>query len=120
MSVAETLHIPVNSCVWTVGTDVETRAIVDPLPAGSWTVEERVSGVDVLVIGTDHRADLLALADDVMPQIGSIQLVWVVYPRHHSDVDYEAVREFAEEYGWAIAESTAIDETWYAVRVDQA
>lgn len=117
---AEHLRIEPDMCVWTVGSDVETRGIVDPLPDGCWTVDERVPGVDVLVIGTDHHDDLMGLADDILPQIGSIDLVWVIFPQRHTDLDTNAVRELADDYGWQIAETTLLDETWQAERLTQA
>jgi|GEM_PF-5604380 len=119
MSIAQRLQIGADMCVWTVGNRVEPGAVVDPLPEGTWTVDERIPGVDALVVGTDHREELLDLADDVVPLIGSIPLVWVLYPMHNSDLDAGFINQVVEEYGWQIDDSTTLDDTWQAVHLTQ-
>lgn len=119
MSIAQRLHIGTDMCVWTVGNRVEPGAVVDPLPEGTWTVDERIPGVDALVVGTDHREELLDLADDVVPLIGSIPMVWVIFPLHNSDLDANFIDQIVEEYGWQIDRSATLDDTWQAVHLTQ-
>src|SRR5690625_208951 len=119
MSIAQRLQIGADMCVWTVGNRVEPGAVVDPLPEGTWTVDERIPGVDALVVGTDHREELLDLADDVVPLIGSMPLVWVLYPMHNSDLDAGVISQVLEQDGWRIDDSATLDDTWHAVHLTQ-
>src|SRR5699024_7923033 len=113
------LQIGDDMCVWTVGTRVEPGAVVDPLPEGTWTVDERIPGVDALVEGTDHCEEMLDLGDDVVPLLGSIPLVWVLYPMNNSDLDAGFINQVMEEYGWQIDDSATLDDTWQAVHLTQ-
>src|SRR5690554_4972203 len=104
---ADLLGIQPDSLVWIVGDSVEEMALLDPLPAGvetysdeepeqpeswfddTWTGAEnrpeptepvKPSGIDTAVIAVSNSQEFHMRLDDVLPRLGSVGRVWVVYP----------------------------------------
>jgi len=121
---AEKLHITNGFVVWVVGRTVEETALLDPLPEGAEAVEERDEDdpdtIDAAILFVDSRTELVDHLDEVLPQLGSIPVVWISYPLgYRSDVDAAMIEELVSDYGWRTVEELALDETWSAVRILQ-
>lgn len=140
---AELLGIQPNSLVWIVGDTVEETALLDPFPEGvetysdeeqeqqpeswlsdTWTGAEnrpepsepdKPSGIDTAVIAVSNSQEFHMLLDDVLPRMGSVGRVWVVYPVEA--LPLTIVRNGVDEYGWGTAEPIELDETWSAVEL---
>jgi len=122
---AEKLHITDGFVVWVIGRTVEEIALLDPLPEGAETVEQRDEDepdiIDAAILFGDSRTELLDQLDEVLPQLGSIPVVWIAYPTvGRSSMDVETIAEMVAVYGWHPVESVSLDETWSAVRLLQA
>ena len=121
---AEKLHITDGFVVWVIGRTVEETSLLDPLPEGAETVEHRDEDepdIDAAILFVDNRAHLIDELDEVLPQLGSIPVVWISYPvGGRSDIDVEAIGELVADYGWHPVEETSLDESWSAVRLLQA
>jgi len=125
-----------------VGDTVEETALLDPLPAGveiyseeeqeeteswlgdTWTGAEnrpeapepvKPSGIDTAVIAVSNSQEFHMRLDDVLPRMGSVRRVWVVYPTEA--LPLPIVRTGVDEYGWGTTEPLALDETWSAVEL---
>ncbi|MRJ76541.1 DUF3052 family protein [Aeromicrobium sp. SMF47] len=125
LSNAAKLRISDGFVVWVVGTSVEETTLLDPMPEGAEMVEVRdeedPESVDAAILVADDRLVLADRFDEILPQIGSIPLVWVCYPQHDSaDIDEESIQELAADYGWYAEESVVLDDTWAALRIDQS
>lgn len=120
---AERLHIGEGYVVWVVGRTVEETALLDPLPEGAEVVEERdedePENIDAAILFVDSRLELVDELDEVLPQLGSIPVVWISFPRHGAGVDADMIGELVDEYGWHAVEDAALDETWSAIRIQQ-
>ena len=124
---AEKLHISDGFVVWIIGQSVEETTLLDPLPEGAETIEERDEdteeheSIDAALLFVDNRTELIEQLDEVLPQLGSIPVVWITYPiGERSDVDAEGIQELIADYGWHTVEGVDLDETWAAVRLLQA
>src|SRR5215207_2380603 len=122
---ADKLRISEGYVVWVVGRTVEETALLDPLPEGAEVVEERdedqPDNIDAALAFAESRPELIDLLDEVLPQLGSIPIVWISYPRgSRNDIDPDVVAELVSDYGWYAVESTALDETWSAIRILQS
>jgi hypothetical protein len=122
---AEKLRIGDGFVVWIIGASVEETSLLDPIPEGAETIEERdedePENVDAAIMITDNRTALADDFDEVLPQLGSIPIVWITYPREsHSDLDEETLQDLIGDYGWRAVESIALDETWAAMRILQS
>jgi hypothetical protein len=121
---AEKLRITDGFVVWVIGATVEETSLLDPLPEGAETVEERDEDdpvhVDAAVLITDRRVQLVDDLDEVVPRLGSIPTVWIAYPLASSDLDEDVLQELLSDYGWSAVESIALDDTWAAMRIHQA
>jgi hypothetical protein len=122
---AEKLRISEGFVVWVVGRTVEETALLDPLPEGVEVVEERdedePENVDAALLFVDRRTELVDQLDEVVPQLGSIPVVWISYPHGgRSDIDADVIGELVSDYGWHAVDSTALDETWSAIRILQS
>ena len=120
---AEKLRISDGFVVWVIGTTVEETSLLDPLPEGATMIEardeEEPESVDAAILFADDRTQLADSFDDVLPQLGSIPLVWISYPIRDADIDEDAIQELTADYGWYAVESIILDETWAALRVEQ-
>lgn len=124
LSNAEKLHITDGFVIWVMGRSIEETGLLDPLPEGAEVVEERGEdehdSVDAAILFVDDRAQLISDLDDLLPQVGSIPVVWICFPpSSRSDVDTDTVSELVADYGWLPVETKSLDETWEAVRVLQ-
>jgi hypothetical protein len=124
-TIAETLHITEGYVVWVVGRSVEETALLDPLPEGAEVVEHRdeedPDAVDAAIVFVDDREALDDVLDDVLPQLGSIPLVWVLHPvSAHAGVDGTVIGDLTADYGWEAVEPVTLGETWAAVRLRPA
>ena len=124
---AEKLHISDGFVVWIIGQSVEETALLDPMPEGAETIEDRdddsgeYESIDAALLFVEDRAELVEQLDEVLPQLGSIPVVWIGYPiGERADVDAEVVQGLIADYGWHTVEGTDLDETWSAVRLQQA
>ncbi|MGA8987585.1 hypothetical protein [Aeromicrobium sp.] len=122
---AEKLHISDGFVVWVVGASVEETSLLDPLPEGAVTIEERdeeqLQTPDAAIMITDNRTALADDFDEVLPRLGSIPVVWITYPLDgHSDLDEDTLQSLLSDYGWGAIESIALDETWAAMRIQQS
>ncbi|GAA3533607.1 hypothetical protein AFL01nite_21650 [Aeromicrobium flavum] len=142
---AETLGITPGSLVWIVGDSVEETALLDPLPEGVETYEDdatdnddrwfddtwtgaqnhpepserdKPSGIDTAVIAVSNTQEFHMRLDDVLPRLGSVGRVWVLYPT--GDLPLTILRTGVDEYGWRTTEPTLLDETWSAVQLRQS
>ncbi|VXB75023.1 hypothetical protein [Aeromicrobium sp. 9AM] len=122
---AEKLRIGDGFVVWIIGASVEETSLLDPMPEGAETIEERdedePENVDAAILVTDNRTALADDFDEVLPQLGSIPIVWITYPGNgHSDLDEGTLQDLVGDYGWSAVESIALDETWAAMRILQS
>ena len=121
---AEKLRISDGFVVWVIGASVEETSLLDPLPEGAETIEVRdedePESVDAAILVTDNRTALTDDFDEVLPQLGSIPIVWIAYPLAGSDLDEDTLQDLLADYGWSAVESIALDETWAAMRIIQA
>jgi hypothetical protein len=122
---ADKLRITEGFVVWVVGRTVEETALLDPLPEGVEVVEERnddqPDNTDAAILFVDSRTELVDQLDEVLPQLGSIPIVWICYPSSgHFDLGEHTIIELVDDYGWQSVETAALDETWSAVRIQQA
>lgn len=142
---AERLGIRPHSLVWIVGDTVEETALLDPLPEGvetytdeeqeepeswlsdTWTGAEnrpeapepvKPSGIDTAVIAVSNSQEFHMRLDDVLPRMGSVSRVWVVYPTE--DLPLPIIHTGVGEYGWGTGQPIALDETWTAVELQQS
>src|SRR5215218_5814327 len=122
---AEKLRVGDGFVVWIIGQSVEETSLLDPMPEGAETIEERdeddPENVDAAILITDNRVALADDFDEVLPQLGSIPIVWIAYPLNgHSDLNEDTLQELVGDYGWRAVESIALDETWAAMRIIQS
>ena len=122
---ADKLRISDGFVVWIIGRTVEETALLDPLPEGAETIEHRDEDepdtVDAAILFVDTRADLVDQLDDVIPQLGSIPVVWICFPRSGgSGLGVESVDGHVADYGWHVIEEVPLDDTWTAVRLQQS
>ncbi|MEV7395555.1 hypothetical protein [Aeromicrobium sp. NPDC092404] len=122
---AERLRIGDGFVVWIIGASVEETSLLDPMPEGAETIEVRdedePENVDAAILITDNRAALTDDLDEVLPQLGSIPIVWITYPLDgHSDLGENTLQDLLDDYGWIAVESIALDETWAAMRILQS
>ena len=117
---AETLGITEDSIVWVIADSVEETALLDPLPAGTETVDEPMDRMDAAVLLADNLAWLEARLDEVLPSLGSTPVAWISFPSGHPrDLDRDALVPLVDEYGWGLGPEVRLDETWSAVRLRQ-
>ncbi|MEJ7633870.1 hypothetical protein [Aeromicrobium sp.] len=124
-TMAEKLRITDGFVVWVIGATVEETSLLDPLPEGAETIETRDEDdpehVDAAVMVTDSRTALADDFDEILPQLGSIPVVWITYPHSgRSDLSEDNLQELLADYGWGAIESIALDETWAALRIRQS
>ena len=122
---AEKLHITDGFVVWIIGQSIEETTLLDPMPEGAETIEDRdedePDSIDAALLFVENRAALVDQLDEVLPRLGSIPIVWITYPiGSRSDVDADSIQELIADYGWHTVEGTDLDETWSAVRLLQA
>lgn len=122
---AEKLRITDGFVVWVIGRTVEETALLDPLPEGVETVEERDEDdpdtIDAAILFIDGRAQLVDHLDEVLPQLGSIPIVWICYPRdNRAELEPDSINDLVADYGWHAIEVISLDETWSAVRLLQS
>lgn len=122
---AEKLRIGDGFVVWIIGASVEETSLLDPMPEGAETIEVRdedePENVDAAIMITDNRTALADDFDEVLPQLGSIPIVWITYPVNgRSDLDEDTLQDLVGDYGWMAVESIALDETWAAMRILQS
>ncbi len=121
VSNAEKLRIAVNDTIWVIATSEEESALLDPLPEGAEMVEEATDGMRVAILFVDDWDELLAEADEVLPQLGSTPSVWI---SHRADkpnkIEPAAVSELVEDFGWQCVETVELGDGWSAVRLEQS
>jgi hypothetical protein len=120
---AEKLRISDGFVVWIIGTSIEELSLLDPMPESAQMIEVRDEQehetVDAAILFADDRTVLADSFDDVLPQLGSIPLVWIAYPLGTDGLDEDTIQELTADYGWYANESIILDETWAALRVEQ-
>lgn len=114
-AMADALGIVEGFRVRVVGDSVEETALLDPLPEGVETFDHHVHELDACLILTDHETALVDHLDEVLPHLGSVGLVWVIFPP--SELDPEDVARVVSEYGWDVSHPVPLDETWSAARL---
>ena len=121
---AEKLRISDGFVVWIIGSTVEETSLLDPLPEGAEMIEardeEEPEPVDAAVVFADDRTQLADSFDDVLPQLGSIDVVWIAFPVRDADVDEDSIQELVADYGWFAVESILLDDAWGALRIEQS
>jgi hypothetical protein len=122
-TLAEKLRISEGFVVWIIGGTVEEASILDPLPEGVELIEQRdeefPESVDAAIIVARGSDELGETFDDVLPQLGSIQVVWVAYAiENYEDLDETSLQELVADYGWYAVESVVLDDTWAALRFE--
>ncbi|MCW2840011.1 MAG: hypothetical protein JWR55_1494 [Aeromicrobium sp.] len=121
---AEKLRISDGFVVWIIGTSVEETSVLDPMPEGAEMIEvldeEETESVDAAILFAADRVGLADSFDDVLPQLGSIPLVWITYPVRDVDIDEDAIQELTADYGWYAVESILLDDAWAALRIEQS
>lgn len=121
---AEKLRISDGFVVWIIGTTVEETSVLDPMPEGAEMIETRdedaPESVDAAILFADDRTRLADSFDDVLPQLGSIPVVWVAYTIREDDIDEDSIQELVADYGWFAEESVLLDDTWAALRIEQS
>lgn len=114
---ADLLGISEGSRVWVVGESVEERSLLDPLPEGAETFDQYAHSLDATVLIIDDAATFTEQADEVLPRLGSVPLVWVCFPPR--DLSADEVAEVVHEFGWGATAPVQLDETWVAMRLAQ-
>ena len=121
---AEKLRISDGFVVWVIGTTVEETSLLDPMPEGAEMIEardeEEPESVDAAIVFADDRTQLADSFDDVLPQLGSIPVVWVAFPIRQEDIDEDSIQELIADYGWYAEESILLDDAWAALRIEQS
>lgn len=121
---AEKLRISDGFVVWIIGTTVEETSLLDPMPEGAEMIENRdedePESVDAAVLFADDRTQLADSFDDVLPQLGSIDVVWIAFPISQDDIDEDSIQELIADYGWYAEESILLDDAWAALRIEQS
>jgi len=121
---AEKLRISDGFVVWIIGSSVEETSVLDPMPEGAEMIETRdeddPESVDAAILFADDRTRLADSFDDVLPQLGSIPVVWVAYAIREDDIDEDSIQELVADYGWFAEESILLDDTWAALRIEQS
>ena len=121
---AEKLRISDGFVVWIIGTTVEETSLLDPMPEGAEMLETRdedePESVDAAVLFADDRTQLADSFDDVLPQLGSIDVVWIAFPLRDAGVDEDSIQELVADYGWYAVESILLDDAWAALRIEQS
>ena len=120
---AEKLRISDGFVVWVIGTTVEETSLLDPMPEGAEMIEtrdeEEPEHVDAAILFADERTQLADSFDEVLPQLGSIPVVWVAFPIQDDQIDEDAIQELVADYGWYAVESILLDESFAALRIEQ-
>jgi hypothetical protein len=121
---AEKLRISDGFVVWIIGTTVEETSLLDPMPEGAEMIEarneEEPEPVDAAIVFADDRTQLADTFDDVLPQLGSIEVVWIAFPVRDAGVDEDSIQELVADYGWYAEESILLDDAWGALRIEQS
>jgi hypothetical protein len=121
---AEKLRISDGFVVWIIGTTVEETSLLDPMPEGAEMIEARDEedpvSVDAAIVFADDRTQLADTFDDVLPQLGSVDVVWIAFPVRDAGVDEDSIQELVADYGWYAEESILLDEAWAALRIEQS
>ena len=121
---AEKLRISDGFVVWIIGSTVEETSVLDPLPEGAEMIETRDEDepepVDAAIVFADDRTQLADSFDDVLPQLGSIDVVWISFPVRDAGVDEDSIQELVADYGWYAVESILLDDAWAALRIEQS
>lgn len=144
-TIAELLGIEPDSLVWVVGDSVEETALLDPLPEGvetfqdeeperadrwfddTWTgaqnqpdppERDRPHGVDTAVIAVTNSQEFHMRLDDVLPRMGSVDRVWLVFPT--DELPLPIIANGVDEYGWGASDPVRLDDTWSGVRLQPA
>ena len=94
--------------------DTWTGAENHPEPAE----RDKPSGIDTALIAVSNTQEFHMRLDDVLPRLGSIGRVWVLYPT--DALPLPILRTGVDEYGWTTTDPTALDETWSAVQLTQS
>lgn len=113
--IADALGIVEGFRVRVVGDSVEQTSLLDPLPEGVETFDHHVHDLDACLVLTDDAAALAEHLDEVLPELGSVEHVWICYPPR--DLDEQAMADIVSEYGWDVSHPVPLDETWSAVRL---
>jgi hypothetical protein len=120
---AEKLRISEGFVVWIIGTTIEELSLLDPMPETAELIEggreEIPESVDAAILFAGDRTQLADSFDDVLPQLGSIPVVWIAYPLGEVDIDEDSIQELTADYGWYAEESIILDDTWAALRIEQ-
>ncbi|MCD9196914.1 hypothetical protein [Aeromicrobium wangtongii] len=120
---AEKLRISEGFVVWIIGTSIEELSLLDPMPESATMIEvrdeEEPESVDAAVLFASDRTSLADSFDDVLPQLGSIPVVWIAHPIGEDDIDEDAIQELTADYGWYAHESVILDDAWAALRIEQ-
>lgn len=120
---AEKLRISEGFVVWIIGTSIEELSLLDPMPESARMIEvrdeEEPESIDAAILFASDRTELADSFDDVLPQLGSIPVVWIAHPIGEDDLDEDTIQELTADYGWYANESVLLDETWAALRVEQ-
>ena len=121
---AEKLRISDGFVVWIIGSTVEETSLLDPMPEGAEMIEardeEEPEPVDAAIVFADDRTQLADSFDDVLPQLGSIDVVWIAFPVRDAGVDEDSIQELVADYGWYAVESILLDDAWAALRIEQS
>ncbi len=122
---AEKMRISDGFVVWIIGSSVEETSLLDPMPEGAEMIEVRDEDepdvVDAAILFADDRTQLADSFDEVLPQLGSIPVVWISYPQGREDaLRAEAIHDLVVDYGWEPVETVELDETWAALRIQQS
>jgi hypothetical protein len=121
---AEKLRISDGFVVWVIGTTVEETSLLDPLPEGATMIETRDEDepepVDAAILFADDRTQLADSFDDVLPQLTSIDVVWVAFGVHDEQIDEDSIQEFVADFGWYAVESILLDDSFAALRIEQS
>lgn len=124
VTTAEKLRISDGFVVWIIGTTVEETSLLDPLPEGAEMIEtrdeEEPESVDAAILFADERTRLADSFDDVLPQLGSIPVVWIAYPIREENIGEDSIQELIADYGWFAEESILLDDSWAALRIEQS
>jgi hypothetical protein len=116
-TIADLLGVSEGFRVWVVGDSVEETALLDPLPEGVETFDSYAHSLDAVLLLTDDLDAFAEQLDEVLPQLGSVPLVWACFPS--AELSAELVGETVHEYGWGATAPIVLDETWAAMRLAQ-
>jgi hypothetical protein len=122
-SVAQKLFIRENCTVLLFNGPRGIRAALGALPAGAKLVTRSTKPVDLALIFSAKKAEMIALLRKAKPQLKEHGLMWAAYPKAgqlNTDLKRETVWECGQAVKMQPVAQIAVDDVWSALRFKNA